>query len=121
MKKQYPMRNRTYSLMSILTELELRDGPALMLFTGSYPVQYSHLTYMQLLTIPKMAETQWTYYYETSEWVPVFHWAACNKVCIDNLFDHIEVCDVLMQREETWITPKGYPRNYNSLIPGEAN
>lgn len=73
-KKQYPVRGTTYSLRYILETLYLRDSPHLEFVHEGIPlpIQDSHCTQEEFLANADFADTNWTYQYETSEWIPVF-------------------------------------------------
>lgn len=111
--KNYPKRGEVYTYAEII-KLELRDTPCLRFISGdSYSaVQDSHVTEEELLTVPQWAESKWKYQYETSEWIPVFHYVG--DIELSELLD-IEPLINPYEREADggdvmWATPKGFPR-----------
>ena len=100
-----PQAGKTY-LLRDLVDLDLKDSPFLMVLVNGqrYPVQDSHLTVDELLSVPGLADTEWTYRYTTSEWCPIFY--SSGDLEVESFFD------VKFLEEEGcyWITPKGFPR-----------
>ncbi|UAW53377.1 hypothetical protein pEaSNUABM30_00259 [Erwinia phage pEa_SNUABM_30] len=90
--KQYPQRYRVYTLKEIETELELRDSPFLQFtpqkvrYVGLEPtqqvIQQSNIA-GPLSDIEGWADTEWTYLYETEEWIPIF--VAVNNAPVEAL------------------------------------
>lgn len=108
-----PVPGQMYTAMQMYTELKLRDSPYLRVRLPGVreyvPVQTSHLTTMQLLTIPGFAESLWKYQYETKEWIPLF---LLESVEAAKLFDYEKHWDETYETEIFWVTPKGFPRQY---------
>lgn len=106
--RRYPETGHIYTLEQIMRELHLRDCPALMVsFEDKLScVQDSHLSEQELLSVPGFAKTKWRYIRETSEWIPVFHWA--------DSADPKTFLDVEPSKDDPdryhWVTPKGFPR-----------
>jgi hypothetical protein len=106
--RHYPQVGELYTLEQIVRELYLRDSPALMVELNAKMscVQDSHLTDTELLSVPGFAKTKWRYVRETSEWIPVFHWA--------DPTDPKTFLDVEPSKDDRdryhWVTPKGFPR-----------
>ena len=103
--KNLPVRGLPCNLRTIYT-LDLDDSPFLMVqIEGSwYPVQDSHVTIEEMLSVPGLADTKWAYQFTTSEWIPVFH---CEPSFKPETFFDIQ----RMEAEDSyWITPKGFPR-----------
>ena len=99
-----PVRGATYNLRTIY-QLDLQDSPCLMVMVAGrlYPVQDSHVTIDELLSVPGLADTEWAYRYTTEEWIPVFD--SCSGQTA--FFFDIQ----RMEAEDSyWITPKGFPR-----------
>jgi hypothetical protein len=108
-----PKPQQTYTLREIWEELALLDSPSLQtpvrLPDGGIdrsPIQDAHLRVEELLSVPGMAESRWTYQYTTKEWIPVFHFVgepedAAKLVDIEPFID---------APGEHWLTPKGFPR-----------
>ena len=71
--RQDTVRGATYNLRTIY-QLDLQDSPCLMVMVEGrlYPVQDSHVTIDELLSVPGLADTEWAYRYTTEEWIPVF-------------------------------------------------
>ncbi|QZE57810.1 hypothetical protein pEaSNUABM17_00264 [Erwinia phage pEa_SNUABM_17] len=91
--KQYPQRGRVYTLKEIENELELRDSPFLgftpqkvryvALSATEQVIQQSHIA--NLSDLEGWADTEWTYLYETDEWIPIFRAvdnAAIEALCV---------------------------------------
>ena len=98
-----PVRGATYNLRTIY-QLDLQDSPCLMVMVEGrlYPVQDSHVTIDELLSVPGLADTEWAYRYTTEEWIPVFD--SCSGQTA--FFFDIQ----RMEAEDSyWITPKGFP------------
>lgn len=102
-----PKQGHVYSLREVYS-LELGDAPCLMVLIGDhrYPVQDSHVTEEQLLSVPGLADTQWEYKRTTHEWVPVFNMEQYGGTKAETFFD----VQRLEAEDSYWITPKGFPR-----------
>lgn len=103
-----PIPQHTYTLRELL-QLDLLDSPALLFWHGNVRcvVQNCHLTEEELLSVPGMADTTWTYSRTTHEWIPIF---VCKHVdaliaCVD-----IEPSKDRFDPKGHWVTPKGFPR-----------
>jgi hypothetical protein len=112
-KPQCPVPGQIYTLAIIEMALELRDSPSLcVLIDGrEWPIQNSHLTVEQLLSVPGLGATRWRYSRTTHEWIPCFHAVEPDKVlaCIDVARGY----DTLFKRRDYWLTPKGFERPPN--------
>ena len=99
-----PVRGATYNLRTIY-QLDLQDSPCLMVMVEGrlYPVQDSHVTIDELLSVPGLADTEWAYRYTTEEWIPVFD--SCSGQTA--FFFDIQRLEA---EDSYWITPKGFPR-----------
>ena len=107
---EQPSIGVTYSTRDMLTTLELRDAPGMLVEIDgqlSY-IQDSHVTEDQLLSIPGLANQLWEYLYETSEWCPVFKYRGPDP--ITEFVDYEENRDSFGLEDHWWITPKGFPR-----------
>lgn len=103
-----PIRSLTYTSEQVFRELKLRDSPFLRLYHCDKltPIQTSHITPDELLSIPGFAELEWIYRYETDEWIPVFD-AADDKAVAKLLnFEPWEG----KEDKHLWTTPKMFPR-----------
>ena len=102
--KNLPVRGATYNLRTVY-KLDLDDSPCLMVQVEGlwYPVQDSHVTIEEMLSVPGLAETKWSYQFTTHEWVPIFRGPSFKP---ETFFDiqRLEAEDLY------WITPKGFPR-----------
>lgn len=115
MARNYPKAQQTYSLAEISVQ-DLDDSPALGFNHLSIDgcIQDSHVTLEELLSVPGMAESRWTYIRTTHEWIPVFRWAASNPKPIEELVDLETYKDCFPSHENApswWATPKGFPRD----------
>lgn len=110
----YPKRGQSYTFEEI-TKLSLRDIPSLLFtYKGiSGVIQNCHLTYEELLSVPGMKESVWTYERETHEWIPIFHFNTITEQRpITDLID-LEVYKPPFSAgdgKHWWATPKGFPR-----------
>lgn len=114
MKRKLPVRGFQYSLRQIYEQLDLDDSPSLHIRIGDLkgPIQDSHVTVEQMLSVPGLADTQWTYRRTTWEYIPCFEYSGTAEAilaCVDSepwkpRFAGDEVDNY------TWITPKGFPR-----------
>lgn len=129
-----PQRGIVYTLAEVLCDLELRDSACLCFYVQDlcYPdnrssteqvIDYAHLTDDQFLSLPGWGETEWTFAYETNEWVPVFR--AVDDRSIERLC-HIEpyVDRDLHGMNHMWVIPRGFDRPqqpvaYNPEIHGK--
>lgn len=105
-----PKRGAIYSLQQVINVLALDDTPHLGFKhkERSCVIQTSHISILDLLTIPEFAKSQWRYMFTTNEWIPVFEFqdADIEKfVDIEQEFDF----DGSLTKD-FWVTPKGYPR-----------
>lgn len=77
--KNYPKVNQSYSIDEVF-QLDLRDTPFLMILHQNvwYPIQTSHLLDEQV--IEELKGTKWEYKFETSEWIPIFHFDSSSEV-----------------------------------------
>ncbi|WOL24507.1 hypothetical protein fHeYen902_161 [Yersinia phage fHe-Yen9-02] len=115
---KYPRPNNQYTLLEILTELDLKDTPCLSFkhsdARGEFEpaIQDSHVTEEQLLSIEGLADTHWKYIRTTDEWIPVFVWAKDNERPITDFIDIAEEIDPYESKDKNgfWCTPKGFPR-----------
>jgi hypothetical protein len=108
----HPIKGWAYTLREILEELDLDDSPSLLVALNGRcgPVQDSHLTDKQLLSVPGIAETRWEYIRTTHEWIPCFTYVG--------EVDVIKACiqwEPYLKFDKTdsgawWITPVGFPR-----------
>jgi hypothetical protein len=118
MHKVYPRRGVVYTLRQILEDLDLDDGPSLGFNSefGHAVIQNSHVTDAQLLSVPGLADTRWRYVRTTHEWIPVFEATddAAVCACVDVSKDY----DELMQCDDIWVTPKGFPRENPTVAIG---
>jgi hypothetical protein len=112
-----PVKGRVYSLETILEQLELPDGPHLLLTVEVANVAYagvlqdSHLSTKKLLSVPGLASTRWTYLYTTHEWIPIFK-------CTESPAAMAAFVDVDCEHSaEPWMTPKGFPREHPDCMP----
>ena len=118
-KRNYPVRLQIYTLAEVL-ELNLKDSPFLMVLANGRwsPVQTSHTTDAEVLSVPQFADSLWEYRYTTNEWIPIFH-------AVDSALVLEQFCDVapyLGEPEGTfWITPKGFPREQIDHFGDAAN
>lgn len=110
----YPKRGKHYTFEEI-TKLTLRDSPSLIFIHENIPgvIQTSHLIDEELLSVPGMKESVWSYERETHEWIPIFHFnTLVNQRPITDLID-IEVCKSTLKLEDRkawWATPKNFYR-----------
>lgn len=118
MSKPYPRRGVVYTLRQILEDLDLDDFPALDFSSefGRAVIQCSHVTDKQLLSVPGLAGTRWRYKYTTREWIPVF--VATDDAAVRDCVDVRNDFDELMQRQDIWVTPKGFPRENPTVSIG---
>lgn len=107
---QLPRQNQTYTLAEIEQFLQLKDSPCLMILVdGRYaPIQDSHYTADDRLATEGWKETEWTYKYTTSEWIPVFYSA---NDSVRDLLDIVKMEAQYDGDDEYWIVPKAFPRN----------
>jgi hypothetical protein len=112
-----PTKDQVYSLETILEQLELPDSPHLCLSVKVGNVIYaailqnSHLSSKELLSVPGLASTRWTYLYTTHEWIPIFtsvETQAAMAAFVDVDCGH---------SEDPWVTPKGFPREHPDCTP----
>ena len=108
------VKNTKYTLDFLLSEegaSAMEDMPCLMVNINNhmYPIQQSHMTNEQMLSIEGFGNTKWEYKGTTHEWVPVFHGVSPDLV---NFIDFTLVTDH-NDDEVYWVTPKGFPRDYN--------
>lgn len=106
-KRNYPVQMQIYTLAEVL-ELNLKDSPFLMVLANGRwsPVQTSHTTDAEMLSVPQFADSLWEYRYTTNEWIPIFYAANSELVlaqCLDSEQYVGEDAGVL------WVTPKGFP------------
>lgn len=103
-----PIRSVIYTSEQVLKELKLRDSPFFRLqHRGKLtPIQISHVTTNDLLSIPGFAELEWIYRYETDEWIPVFD--AADDEAVAKLLD-FEPWEG-KEDKHFWATPKMFPR-----------
>lgn len=124
---QLPIRGKTYPLHFVENSLRLDDAPHLCFpveficpehRTDWVPIQTSHLTKDQLLSVPGFRDTWWKYVRTTHEWIPIFHWSEVNTRA---LTDFVEVHDVRDRdlRQMFWSTPLGFPRDFQYFDKGE--
>lgn len=101
----FPKNGIVYSFYEI-TQLNLQDSPFLQFVYNDNEciIQTSHLDYNELLSVPGMRESLWSYEKTTSEGIPLF-WYFDNDVDILGLVDINEI-----ENGEYCITPKGYPK-----------
>lgn len=108
----YPESGVVYSLLEIHDKLYLRDSACLN-FTHEgvkCVVQDSHCTREEMMALPLLAESKWSYVRETEEWIPVFRYAG--SIPVTEFLD-IEVgLDYYSGKRDGsyWVTPKGLPR-----------
>lgn len=117
--KNYPKRQQNYTLAEVL-ELELRDSPYLSVMledpkTGQLvdaPIQDSHMTHEQLLSVPGLKDTVWTYLYETDEWIPLFRFAAAanTRPITDFITIEPEIDPYNRDKVGFWCVPIGFAR-----------
>lgn len=114
--KQYPLRNRVYTLKEIEHDLELRDSPFLRFCpqkvrmvgekeAGIQVIQQSHIA--NLSDIPGWADTEWVYVRETEEWIPLFR--AVNDAAIEALCVIEPDTSELRSGDGMFIYPKAAP------------
>ena len=98
-----PVRGQVYSLKQVM-EMQLPDSPFLTVYENgkSCPIQDSHITKEQLLSIDSIEETRWMYLYTTDEWIPVFLYAGHP---VKQFTDFFKIED-----KGEWITPIGFYR-----------
>lgn len=113
---KYPQRGVSYTLLYIMTQLELRDSPFLMFrHEGRWiTIQDSHCTDEEFLSNPAFANVQWTYQYETSEWCPIFHLTEGQS--LDGLVTVEPSRDYFtgeIEPNEFWAIPTHCPRQQN--------
>lgn len=101
----YPVPNQVYTLRQLF-ELALRDFPCLLvLIKGSrYPIQDSHMTKDDFLSVDAIANTEWKYQRTTGELVPIFY--AVNPI------DHLLDIKYLVDEDSYWATFKAFPREF---------
>jgi hypothetical protein len=108
-----PIRNQTYTYSEIC-KLDLRDSPHLGFEhqDTSGVIQTGHTTQDQMLSVPLMSESKWTYVRETDEWIPIFRFSSYNTISITDLVDleKDEFSKRCFDEETWWATPKGFPR-----------
>lgn len=115
-----PQRDQVYTLHQIFTTLFLRDSPHLgltVLLDGvevTSVIQESHCDSSELLAVPGLAESRWTYLRTTEEWIPLFRHAGT----VDDAMKFVDVerenasaYDIAKHgpSKEAWVTPKGLP------------
>ncbi len=120
----YPKCNSVYTYRQIHNELELDDSPHLG-FTHKgiqTVIQTSHLAEEDLLAIPGMSESLWTYVRTTSEWIPIFR-AVDNEAVVALVDIEPSVNHYKDQLPAWWVTPKGFPREQYvyTLRPDKGN
>lgn len=109
---KHPKRGVIYTLETICNVLDLRDSPSLGFTHAGRDgvIQDAHLTVAELLSVPELAETQWRYRYETSEWIPVFDYVDARPITdFVDVAPYLDCCDGT-DTGSWWATPKGFPR-----------
>lgn len=120
---QLPIRGKTYPLHFVENGLKLDDIPFLKFqipnLRADSVIQTSHITKDQLLSVPGFRDTLWTYQRTTYEWIPIFWWSPNN---VRPITDFVDIYDVrkVDERMGFWVTPKGFPRDFDYLY-GELN
>ncbi len=114
-----PVRNVVYTAAEVYA-LELDDSPSLGFRWRDRQacVQTSHVTDVQLLSVPGFADTRWRYLRTTHEWIPVFECVYTELLlpCLDISLEF----DSLFKRYEVWATPKGFPREWYTYDPDKG-
>jgi len=122
-KRIQPRSERDYTTRQIVELLDLRDSASLSFFENGMEqcIQTSHCGQQLLLDCPHWPDALWTYRYETSEWIPIFHWAKSNTISIDDLVDKAPNIDPFAECPGVlWCTPKGHPREqYHHIEKGD--
>lgn len=108
---RYPKPGATYTLREIHSILKLDDSPHLGFDHQGIRtvIQTSHVTDEELLAVPGLADTLWTYIRTTSEWIPSF--VAVDHKAIAAFVD-IEPMKAMFHDDPPnwWVTPKGHVR-----------
>ena len=115
---RFPQRGEIFTAEEVFA-LPLRDCPCLCIAVScdpeveydDPPIQYSHLTVEQLLSVLGFAESKWRFIKETSEWIPVFEFVGTAEEAA-LLVDISKEWDDVFKRYSWWVTPKGFPREY---------
>lgn len=104
-----PRPGSVHDLSCILMGMELPDSPCLVVNIQGIEsvIQYAHVSYEQLLSIPGIGGTLWEFERVTHEHIPVFHFAGSQDTLKD-IVDIQENKHKAMKR--FWVTPKGFPR-----------
>lgn len=110
-----PIPGSTYSYRTIVERLDLVDVPYLQIHLSGRRtvIQTAHVRQEDLLTITGFGETLWIYVRTTSEWIPVFTAVSGkNPESLAAMVDVVTVRDPDFDNSITWVTPKGFPRQY---------
>lgn len=111
----HPKRYQSYTYKEISEVLYLRDSPALGFYHQGIQgrIQNTHLNEEEMMSVPGMAESKWTYIRETHEWIPIFQFnEKADQPPITTLVDLEPYIDIynLNDDKSWWATPKGFPR-----------
>ena len=92
----FPQSGMIYTYKEI-TSLTLSDSPCLLFYhqDTQYVIQDSHMDQESMLNV--FSESRWRYVYTTHEEIPIF--------------DSVDDIQHLVDIQEYWVTPKGYPRS----------
>jgi len=89
-------------------DLDLSDCPFLHFVYNDQEcvIQTSHVTYEELMSIPGMGRSLWSYEKTTNEAIPLFWYA-------DDDIDILSIVDINIKDGYNgyWVTPKGFLRD----------
>lgn len=115
---RFPRRGEVFTGAEVM-QLPLRDSPSLCVPVkwdadvehDEAPIQDAHLTQDELLSVPGFSESRWRFLFETDEWIPVFDFVGTADEALA-FVDVSKEWDDTYQQHRWWVTPKGFPREY---------
>lgn len=118
MARRFPEHGDIFTAREVF-ELPLRDSPSFGITVAhdpdvgydDPPIQDSHTTVTDLLSVPGFAESKWRFIKETHEWIPMFDFVGTAEEALAFVDVH-KVWNSTFECYEWWVLPKGHPRDY---------